>query len=90
MYNRYIPRSDGSYQRRTVKPAPNNTKPAPVCAPPPPRQEPAPAGNFLQQLLPKDFDTEDLIIVLLLLLLSGDDPEERGTAMLTLALYLFL
>ena len=47
-------------------------------------------GGFLRQLLPKDFDTADLIIVLLLLLLAGDCEEERSTAMLTLVLYLFL
>lgn len=47
-------------------------------------------GGFLRQLLPKDFDTADLIIVLLLLLLAGDCEEDRSTAMLTLVLYLFL
>ncbi len=47
-------------------------------------------GGFLRQLLPKDFDTADLIIVLLLLLLAGDCEEDRNTAMLTLVLYLFM
>lgn len=46
--------------------------------------------GFLRQLLPKDFDTADLIIVLLLLLLAGDCEEDRTTAMLTLVLYLFM
>lgn len=43
--------------------------------------------GFLQRLLPKDFDTGDLIVVLLLLLLAGDCEEDRTTALLTLALY---
>lgn len=47
-------------------------------------------GGFLKTLLPKDFDMEDLLIVLLLLLMSGDCQEEQNTALLTLALYLFL
>lgn len=47
-------------------------------------------GNFLRQLLPKNFDTADLMVVLLLLLMAGDCPEEQNTALLTLALYLFL
>jgi hypothetical protein len=46
--------------------------------------------GFLSQLLPKDFDTGDLIVVLLLLLLAGDCEEDSSTALLTLALYLFM
>ena len=41
-------------------------------------------------MLPKDFDTGDLLIVLLLLLMAGDCPENQNTALLTLAIYLFL
>lgn len=69
-------------------------------APPPPRQHRQPQqperkeffgiGNFLRQLLPRDFDTEDLLIVLLLLLMSGDCAEDQNFALLTLALYLFM
>ena len=47
-------------------------------------------GNFLRQLLPKNFDTADLIVVLLLLLMAGDCPEDQNNALLTLALYLFM
>jgi len=47
-------------------------------------------GSFLKQLLPRDFDTEDLLIVLLLLLMAGDCQEDQNTALLTLVLYLFL
>ena len=65
------------------QPAPPPTKPC--------RKTPSPkAGSFWKQLLPKDFSTEDLLIVLLLLLMAGDCPEEQNTALLTLALYLFL
>ena len=47
-------------------------------------------GSFLKQLLPNDFGTEDLLVVILLLLMAGDCPEEQNSALLTLALYLFL
>ena len=79
------------------KPRPNNR-----CGrrPPPPPPKPAQKENcrdqngsvtdFLRQLLPKDFDTGDLLIVLLLLLMSGDCQEDQNTALLTLALYLFM
>jgi len=46
--------------------------------------------GFLKQLLPKDFDIEDLMVVLLLLLMAGDCQEDQNTALLTLVLYLFL
>ena len=47
-------------------------------------------SGFLKRLIPKDFDTGDLIVVLLLLLMAGDKPEDKITALLTLALYCFL
>lgn len=53
-------------------------------------QQPTGVFQFFRQLLPRDFDTEDLLIVLLLLLMSGDCKEDQNTALLTLALYLFL
>lgn len=73
----------------------------PAACPPPPREPYRPreprcsqtgecAGGFLRRLLPKDFDTGDLLIVLLLLLMAGDCPEDQNTALLTLAIYLFL
>ncbi len=85
-------------------PKPPQPKP-PVCPPPEPvcceqKQEapakPAPhhheknVGGFLRQLLPKDFDTGDLIVVLLLLLMAGDCEEDRSNALLTLALYFLM
>lgn len=77
--------------------------PKEACPPPskpiPPKPEPRhqqerhsdnSVGGFLKHLLPKDFDTSDLIVILLLLLLAGDCPEDQNTALLTLAIYLFL
>lgn len=64
---------------------------APPPAPPQKRQpQPEPIPGFLRQLIPKDFDTGDLIIVLLLLLIAGDSQESRSNALLTLALYFIL
>ena len=104
MYNRYIPQADGSYRRNpTQEPRPQRPpSPPPKQAPPPPKQpvpppqphprppQPEPVMGFLRQLLPKGFDTGDLIIVLLLLLIAGDNPESRSNALLTLALYFVL
>lgn len=72
-----------------------------TCSSPPPPPKPevcrerrecreTSVGGFLRSLLPKDFDTADLLIVLLLLLMAGDCQEEQNTALLTLVLYLFL
>ena len=103
MYNRYIPQNDGSFHRNrmpdpcrpTKPPAPPAPAPQPECPPP---SEPCPkhsqsgqcAGGFLRQLMPKEFDTGDLLIVLLLLLMAGDCEEEKHNALLTLALYFFM
>lgn len=70
--------------------------PSPRNLPPrmPPRPQRSPQGNnvgsFLKQLLPANFDTEDLMVLLLLLLMSGNSPEQQNNALLTLAIYLFL
>lgn len=77
-------------------------KPEPKCEVPPPspcfctkpvktnsRQE-ANIPGFLRQLLPKDFDTADLLVVVLLLLMTGDCGDDQNWALLTLVLYLFL
>ena len=103
MYNRYIPQQDGSF-RKKQEPDRSNLGPSQRQPPPPPipeapRHPPVyepqtpPVGNisgFLRRLIPKDFDTGDLIVVLLLLLMAGDKPEDKSTALLTLALYCFL
>lgn len=102
MYNRYVPQPDGSYIRKHQPEPPAPPPPPPPAAPPPPpeaqtpppppvtsqRQNPKP--GFLQQLLPKDFDTGDLIVLLLLLLMAGDRPEDKNNAILTMALYLLM
>ena len=105
MYNRYIPQPDGSYRRNPMqeprqspqRQQPNQQRPAPAPQPPPipPQPHPCPPQaeqitGFLRQLLPKGFDTGDLIIVLLLLLIAGDSKESRSHALLTLALYFIL
>lgn len=48
------------------------------------------AGAFLKDLLPKNLDTGDLLIIILLLLIAADSHDDHGSALLTLALYLFL
>ena len=58
--------------------------------PQPPCSQNISASSFLRQLLPKNIDTGDLLIILLLLLMAGDCADDKNTAMLTLALYLFL
>ena len=101
MYNRYVPQSDGSFQRNRM---PDKTPPS--GSPPPPQQQPAqppppPASmpiiqssggpfGFLKQILPKGFDFGDLAILFLLLLMAGDNKENRDNALLTMALYFIL
>lgn len=68
---------------------------SPRPRPYPPKQEyhPEPGGSisgFLRQLLPKNFDTGDLLVVILLLLMAGDCNDDQNMALLTLALYLFI
>lgn len=91
---------------RPVPAKPTPQKPEAVCPPPPPEPQPCnrcsqcaarparrpePAGDsFLRHLLPKDFDTGDLLIVLLLLIMAGDSEEGRNNAILTLALYFLM
>lgn len=74
------------HQNRQSSPPPRQRKPSQQQ----PERKDLGVGNFLRQLLPKDFDTEDLLIVLLLLLMSGDCAEDQNFALLTLALYLFM
>ena len=76
-----------------ARPNPPRPKPPEPPSCPPPHREPPmedSVSGFLKRLIPKDFDTGDLIVVLLLLLMAGDKPEDKNTALLTLALYCFL
>lgn len=97
MYNRYIPQSDGSYRKNRIPEQQNSPPPAP----PHPQQQNHPTAvhpsiqggsvsGFLRNLLPKDFDTGDLLVVLLLLLMAEHCDEDKNTALLTLALYFFM
>lgn len=94
MYNRYIQQQDGSYRKNRMPeqpPPPQHPHPRfPEAPPPPPSRQERSAEGFLRSLLPKNLDTGDLVVVLLLLLMAGDCKEEQNTALLTLALYLFL
>ena len=104
MYNRYVPQPDGSYHKNRVAEQSPHSQPVrntPVDTPKPsateprhcnstPPQPPQSAGNFLKNLLPKEFDTGDLLIVLLLLLMAGSENENKSDALLTLALYFFM
>ena len=72
--------------RRPSRQAPPCRQPQPVCE----SRNDGSVGGFLRNLLPKDFDTGDLLIVLLLLLMAGDCKDDQNTALLTLALYLFM
>lgn len=115
MYNRYIPQSDGSYRKSTVREQPTTHPRGPASPPsPPPRppekaesaqsfpceQPPQPCAatpqhsssalGFLRRLIPQGLDTGDLLVIILLLLMAGDSAEDNHTALLTLALYLFM
>lgn len=100
MYNRYIPKADGTYQKNRIDTPPPPRPPQPDCPPPPPEaphrppeppyRHPNGAGDFLRRLLPKNLDTGDLLIIVLLLLMAGDCEDGNSTWLLTLALYLFL
>ena len=95
MYNRYIPQQDGTFRRKQEPDMANPPRPKPPEPPPcplPHREPPMEdsVSGFLKRLIPKDFDTGDLIVVLLLVLMAGDKPEDKNTALLTLALYCFL
>lgn len=94
------------HRQQIQEPPRKTPPPPPQLAPPPPpapspcqncpnNPKPTPpggigVGSFLRGLLPRDFDTEDLIVILLLLLMAGDSQEDQNSALLTLALYLFL
>ena len=100
MYNRYTPQPDGSYRRNRLPDEPHRQPiqpPIPQPAPPPSCYAKPSGANqggsilgFLKNLLPKGLDTGDLLIIILLLLMAGDCQEEQNSAILTLAIYLFL
>ena len=93
MYNRYTQQQDGSYRKNRM-PEQSSRPPEPSIPsapdPHPISREHRSAEGFLRQLLPKGLDTGDLLVIVLLLLMAGDCREDQNTALLTLALYLFL
>lgn len=54
------------------------------------RKDSQDVSTFLKRILPRDFDTGDLLIIVLLLLMAGDCKDDQNTALLTLALYFFM
>ena len=97
MYNRYIPQSDGSYRKNRVpeQHPPASSVPQQNSAPVhhAPVRNPDRGGSvtgFLRSILPREFDTGDLLVVLLLLLMAEHCDEDKNTALLTLALYFFM
>ena len=100
MYNRYIPQPDGSFRRNRVQnqvpisqhryESQENEREQSCEQPQVPVRHTLGAGSFLKQLIPKGLDTGDLLIIVLLLLMAGDHEDEKNTALLTLALYLFM
>jgi hypothetical protein len=104
MYNRYIPQPDGTYRRNRIpdpaahprghtpppKPAPPPQSPPPQHQPPRRESKDTSIASLLKKILPREFDTGDLMIVVLLLLICGDCPEEQNNALLTLLLYFFM
>ena len=102
MYNRYVPQPDGSFrkntqpepQKKTVQqPGGTGGKRAP---PPPPEQKTVrppvykESAGIWKELLPKNLNSEDLLIMSLLLLLSRESGEGKEHALIALAIYLFL
>lgn len=101
MYNRYIPREDGSFSRNRMTEPKTPDIPDPPAPPQEPEPEPRAAipnalrnglgiGDFFRNLLPRKLDTADLLVLLLLLLMAGEQQEEQSNALLTMALYFLL
>ena len=84
------PHAEPQRQSQSPHTPPAEEHPAPILSPHPGPPRPENVGAFFRHLIPKDFDTADLIILLLLLLMSGDCAEDQNTALLTMALYFFL
>ena len=83
------PESPSPISSDPCEPQPQQTCPAVPPKAPPCRQNTG-AGDFLRRLLPKNLDTGDLLVIILLLRMAGDCAEDKNTALLTLALYLFM
>lgn len=95
MYNRYVPGSNGIYERRIVEDSP--LRPQAPAAPPPEPQEPAPpvcsnpVHTAPRQSPMANLDLGDLLLlcIVLLLLLDAQD-EDMLTVIVTVVAFLFL
>lgn len=59
-------------------------------APPVPQSNSQGILSFLKGLLPREIDTDDMLIILLIMLMNRDDDCDGLSPMLTLALYFLL
>lgn len=80
------PEEQNCREPRSPRPQPSPGRPGNRRQEPPRQQS---VGSFFKQLFPRGFDTEDLLVVVLLLLMC-DGGDGQNTALLTLAIYLFL
>ena len=85
-----IPPSKNTSKERPISRSHLHNRPIRQSSQERPREKRENPGDFLKNILPKDFDTSDLFVVLLLLLMAGDSYEDTNTALLTLALYFFM
>lgn len=92
------PQPPEEHPGRLTEPPEKQEKPpeTPDRSPEKPDRPPAPVegcqsiGSFLEHLLPRGLDTEDLIVVLLLLLMSENCRDGTNTPLITMLIYLFL
>lgn len=93
VYNRYIPGTDGTFQRMTVTTCTPPEAPEKPCAAE--RQSSEPCGETgmrpLRALLPKGMDTGDLLLlaIVLLLLIDGEE-DDTLSILLTLAAFILM
>ena len=95
MYNRYIPSSDGTYQRKIVQ----SSTEVPKAEKPPAKAEQVaatiqpscPAPNQKSKLSFPQLDTGDILVllILLLILIEGEDADPLSV-LITLGVFLFL
>lgn len=84
MYNRYVPKPDGTYARKRIYD--NETEQSGEQSKPVSDS----ASHLLQDIIPMNLDSGDLLVILLLLLISGEENSGQINALLTLVIYLFL
>ena len=91
MYNRYVPGTNGIYERTTIaEKQPQSKCTAPIEEIPPPMPQKAVPHTTGASSMP-DFDTGDLLLlcIMLLLLLDGSE-DDLSSILITAAAFLFL